>query len=94
MSELFCERFARLRKERGLTQLDVAKRLGITVQAIKYWEYGAQKPTTEKLSVLSRLLDVSLDMLLFGRETPQLAALHAAIQRGDTADRLRAMIKR
>ena len=54
----------RLRRERGLTQEELAKRLYITSQAVSRWESNAAYPETDKIVRLSQLLGVSCDWLL------------------------------
>lgn len=53
-----------LRKQRGLTQLDLAERLSVSRQAISRWEVGTAVPSTDNLKVLSDLYGVSVDYLL------------------------------
>lgn len=53
-----------LRKEKDLTQLELADKLGITYQAVSNWERGDSMPDISKLSELSTILDVSIDELL------------------------------
>lgn len=60
------ERLCQLRKQKGLTQADVAERLAISRQAVSRWEIGAAVPTLEKLKELSELYDVSLNYLMPG----------------------------
>lgn len=60
----FNERLYQLRKKNGLTQTDVAERLGISRQAVSRWEIGVAVPTVEKLKELSELYGISLDYLM------------------------------
>ena len=53
-----------LRKEKGLTQLEVAEKLYVSRQAISRWEVGAAVPTTDNLRVLSDLYETTVDYLL------------------------------
>lgn len=53
-----------LRKQKGLTQMDLAERLNISRQAVSRWESGAAVPSTDNLKVLSNLYGVSIDYLL------------------------------
>lgn len=53
-----------LRRERGLSQEDVASRLFVTRQAISRWENGETTPNIDSLQALSRLFDVSINTLL------------------------------
>ena len=52
------------RKEVGMTQEEMAKRLGVTTPAVNKWENGNSKPDIELLAPIARLLDISLDTLL------------------------------
>ena len=58
------ERIAFLRKQKGLTQEDLAEKLGVSPQAISKWENGHTMPETPMLPRLSRLLDSSIDGIL------------------------------
>ena len=53
-----------LREERGLTQEQVADKIGITFQAVSSWERDEYKPDTEKLIKLAELFDVSVSALV------------------------------
>lgn len=67
----FSERLKKLRKEAGLTQVDVAEKLGISQPAYASWERGVKKPTQENLIKLSKILYVSVDYLLGNTESEQ-----------------------
>lgn len=58
------EKIYKLRVEKGLTQNDIAYRLGISDKAISKWENNTTKPTINNLQKLSEILDVELDELL------------------------------
>ena len=71
MNNILGENIARLRKERGLTQEDLAKELNISYQAVSKWENGVSSPDISNIMQLARFFGVSIDML-FGMElTPQ-----------------------
>ena len=53
-----------LRKQKGLTQLDLADKLNLSRQAISRWEVGAAVPSIDNLKALSELYGVSLNDLL------------------------------
>ncbi|MCI9092806.1 MAG: helix-turn-helix domain-containing protein [Coprobacillus sp.] len=54
----------RLRKEKGLSQEQLAQKLGISRQAISKWERAEASPDTDNLIELAKLYDISLDELL------------------------------
>lgn len=56
------------RKQKGLTQEDIAKRLGVTTPAVNKWENGASYPDIMLLAPIARLLGISVDTLLSFRE--------------------------
>ena len=53
-----------LRKERKITQKELAKQLNVTQGAITNWETGRAEPSIEILIALSRILLISIDALL------------------------------
>lgn len=61
---LFHEKLYTMRKERGLSQVALAVKLGTTRQAVSKWETGQGYPETEKLLMLATLFDVTVDYLL------------------------------
>ena len=52
------------RKEAGLTQEEMANRLGVTTPAVNKWENGYSYPDIELLAPIARLLGISLDTLM------------------------------
>lgn len=60
----FSERLKDLRKQAGLTQVDVAEKLGISQPAYASWERGVKKPTQENLVKIAQILNVSVDYLV------------------------------
>lgn len=67
MKETFGQRFARLRKEKGLTQGDIAKKVNVSEQAVSKWETDINMPDVGLLLILSEILGVTTDVLL-GKE--------------------------
>ena len=57
---------AQLRKEKKMTQIDLANKLGITDRAISKWENGRGMPDLSLLIPLCEILDVSINELLSG----------------------------
>lgn len=58
------EQIAFLRKQKGLTQEDLAKALGVTNQAVSKWESAQCCPDIQLLPDLAKLFEVSVDELL------------------------------
>ena len=60
----FGENLKNVRKQRGVTQEELAEILGVSRQAISKWESDGGYPETEKLLVISKTLNISIDYLL------------------------------
>ena len=60
----FAENLKYIRKERNITQEQLAEILEVSRQAISKWESGGGYPETEKLIAISQKLNVSIDYLL------------------------------
>lgn len=58
-----------LRKEKGLSQEQLANELGISRQAVSKWERAEASPDTDNLIALAKLYDISLDELLLHEPT-------------------------
>lgn len=63
------EQIAFLRKQKGLTQEQLARALGVSNQAVSKWESAQCCPDIQLLPDIARLFDVSVDSLL-GYNTP------------------------
>ena len=70
MNETFGQRFARLRKEKKLTQEDIALKVHVSAQAVSKWENDISLPDITLLIELSEILGVTVDELL-GKEDNQ-----------------------
>ena len=62
----FSENLQAIRKKNHLSQEELAELLGVSRQAVSKWELGDGFPEVEKLLILSRKLNVSLDSLMTG----------------------------
>ncbi|MDE5721163.1 MAG: helix-turn-helix domain-containing protein [Clostridia bacterium] len=58
------EKIAKCRREAGLTQTELAEKLGVTRQAVSRWESDFSFPETDKLLSMSKLFGCSVDWLL------------------------------
>ena len=80
------KRIAALRKEKGLTQEELAGHMGVSPQAVSKWENDQTCPDISALPKLARLLGVSVDELLEGKqELPAVRVLPPA-ERKDLKD--------
>lgn len=59
---------ANCRKEKGLTQAQLAERLNITDRAISKWETGKSMPDSSIMLELCQILDISVNELLSGEK--------------------------
>lgn len=64
----FNEKLQQLRKQKGLTQEELAQLLYVSRTAISKWESGRGFPNIESLKAISKTFGVSLDELLSGEE--------------------------
>lgn len=60
----FGEKLAFLRKQHGMTQMELAEKLDISRQAVSKWERGTAEPSIENLIGIGKLFDVSVDDLV------------------------------
>ncbi|MBO7196524.1 MAG: helix-turn-helix transcriptional regulator [Clostridia bacterium] len=59
-------RLFELRKKHGLSQEDLAEKLGVSRQAVSKWERSEASPDTDNLIALAKIYDLSLDELIYG----------------------------
>lgn len=64
MEYKFCERLKELRQERGIGQVELARRIGVSKGIISMWEHGLREPTFSNLVSLARFFGVSIDYLV------------------------------
>ena len=62
--ELTGKRLAQCRREANFTQEEFADLIGISFQAVSYWERGKTMPDFSNLILISQLYNVSIDYLL------------------------------
>ena len=58
------QRIKDLRKLQGLTQTDLAEKLGVSLSSVAMWETGKRTPGFKVLNDLSDLFDKSIDYIL------------------------------
>lgn len=62
----FGDRIAGAREAAGMTQKDLANRLGIKLDTLKGWENDIKEPRANKLQMVAGVLGVSISWLLTG----------------------------
>ncbi len=84
-TEMIGRQIARLRKEKGITQEELANYVGVSAQAVSKWENGGV-PDTDLLPKIADFFSVSVD-LLFGRSVTDYRDLQSALMEkvGETA---------
>ena len=73
--ETLGQRICRLRKDRHLTQDDIAKHFNISVQAVSKWENDYSSPDISILLELSKILDVTVEYLLGGEDEKEVVKI-------------------
>ena len=63
----FNNKLYHLRKQKGLSQEELANCLNVSRQTISKWEVGDSTPDMEKLIAISNLFEISLDELVMGK---------------------------
>ena len=61
---LLAEKIKSIREQLGMTQAEVARKLGLTRSSINGWEMGLSVPSTQYIVELAKLFNVSTDYLL------------------------------
>lgn len=61
-------RIQQLRKEKGISQEQLANDIGVSRQAVSKWESQQNLPDLDKVVTLSKYFQVSTDYLLMGKE--------------------------
>ena len=68
------DRIQQLRKQKGISQEELADRVGVSRQAVSKWESEQSMPDMDKVILLSDYFEVTTDYLLKGIEPAPLAA--------------------
>ncbi len=67
---MFPERLKQLRKEKGMTQIQLAEALGVSSGTIAMWETGKRRPSFEMFESLTKVFDRRLDYILGTSDDP------------------------
>ena len=63
MNEIY-KHIEKLRKDNRMTQVELAKQLGISRNAVNAWEMGTSKPNIDHIVKLAKIFKVTTDYLL------------------------------
>ena len=63
------ERISQLRKDCGLSQLELSRQMEVSRQAVSKWESGASSPDAQNLIRLAEILDTDIEYLTTGRRS-------------------------
>jgi len=77
INTVLTEKIRALRKNTGMTQEELADRLGVTFQAVSKWETGLCAPDITLLPDIADIFGVAIDEL-FGREKAESSSINAA----------------
>lgn len=64
----FQDKMQQIRKDKGLSQEELAERIGVSRQAVAKWEAGLTYPDVDNLIAISGLFQISIDSLLKSEE--------------------------
>ena len=82
------KRIGLLRRQKGLTQEELANHMGVSPQAVSKWENDQTCPDISALPKLAQLFGVTVDELLSGREELPAVRVLPPEQRKDPKDML------
>lgn len=78
MKQNLGEYIAQLRKEKGLTQRELAEHLNVTDKTVSHWERGESSPDISALPILADIFGITVDELLKGERRAQKQATSIA----------------
>ena len=55
------EKIKELRQEKGLSQMQLSKQIGVSQKAIDYWERSVNEPKASYIIALVKFFDISFD---------------------------------
>ncbi|MBR4691172.1 MAG: helix-turn-helix transcriptional regulator [Oscillospiraceae bacterium] len=76
-----------LRREKGMTQQQLAEKLGVSAQSVSKWENGVCAPDVSQFPLLAELFGVSIDRI-FGYRVSSREEAQALIDRADRCETL------
>lgn len=77
MKKTLGTRIAQTRKQKGMTQLELAEKMGVTDKAVSKWERDLSCPDIQSLPTLAEVLGLSVEELMQGKSEKQPAKSEA-----------------
>ncbi len=74
--EFIGKNISRYRKERKLTQEELARKLGVTFQAVSKWECGNSLPDITLIPNIAEILEISLDRLFGFKSQEEITSIY------------------
>jgi transcriptional regulator with XRE-family HTH domain len=81
MNIAIAENVKRLRRQRDMTQDELAAVLGVSAQSVSKWEVGASYPELETIPLIANFFDISVDELLGMANIRDEARIAAEVER-------------
>jgi len=75
--DFFSKNLVLLRKNKGLTQSELASTVGLQTSTVGSYETGASLPSLASLVKIAEVLNVSINRLLTGKEFPYDISIHS-----------------
>lgn len=90
--KIFADKLKKIRKERGLSQTDLAARCGLSLSDISRYERATVSPTLENFVKIANALEVSSDALLFAensreKDAPRNLKIYQRLQEIESLDK-------
>ena len=85
------KKISELRKQRDMTQVELADKLGVTYQAVSSWERGNSMPDIGKLPDISQVLNIQIDELLSNPKAAHI--VNNVLNDGDTTTDLASLVE-
>ncbi len=76
-------RLQQMRKKNGLSQEELAAKMGVTRQAVSKWERAESAPDMENLILLAKLYGVTIDELLNTGASPETVSAGISLKKDD-----------
>jgi len=73
--KLVGERIKNVRQEKGMTLEEFGKMFGASKSNVRSWEIGKNLPNPERLKIIAKIADSSVDTLLYGKTKERIAKI-------------------